>query len=436
MILLTDLATRAQNLRAHYTDFGIFPREMLLHDFTRISFHMMSGAWEFQFLLFALAAVFGVCLLVGYRPRLMTVLSWIFLVSLQNRNYLILQAGDGLLRQLLFWAMFLPLCEKEPRQVFSVATFALLMQLVILYVFTGLLKSGAPWKTDYTAVYNALMLDTFARPMGVWLRQYEMVCRLLTRGVFYLELLGPILFFVPYQFLRFRLFAIACFLGLQLGFVFHMRLGLFPYISTLALIPFLPSEFWDKVPKWKLGFRVSFSGKALFSRLSILKPFLLGFLWVTVLFWNLSTVKDWEISMPHQLRWIAKILRLDQEWAMFAPKPHGSDRWVVAIGKTEKGEAVNLLGNSERAPASVTEIRELGIYEEERWRKYLNNYAMKNYQKQRAPFAAYQCRLWNESHPLSARLASVEIVLYSRETLSQGRRGPLEKRIAWRKNCY
>jgi hypothetical protein len=46
---------------------------------------------------------------LGYYTRLAMFLSWYPVISLHDRNPIILHNGDGVLRLLLFWGMFLPL---------------------------------------------------------------------------------------------------------------------------------------------------------------------------------------------------------------------------------------------------------------------------------------------------------------------------------------
>jgi hypothetical protein len=103
-IILTDLAIRASDLEAHYSNMGVLPLHVLFQytwDPFYFSFHTLSGLWQVQALLFLLAAVVAFCLLLGYKTRAATIISWVLLVSLQNRNTLISQGGDDLLRMLL-----------------------------------------------------------------------------------------------------------------------------------------------------------------------------------------------------------------------------------------------------------------------------------------------------------------------------------------------
>ena len=109
LVVLADLALRARDLRAHYTDDGVLPQAYFLVDKTRWSLHLLSGSAYFQAALFVLAAVFALLLLVGYRTRLATFVTWLLLLSLQSRNWMILNSGDVVLRLTLFWSLFLPL---------------------------------------------------------------------------------------------------------------------------------------------------------------------------------------------------------------------------------------------------------------------------------------------------------------------------------------
>lgn len=70
IIVLLDLAYRATDLKAHYTDLGILPRSALFSgagsEWT-ISIHNISGLLEIQIALFAVHGLVAIELMAGYR---------------------------------------------------------------------------------------------------------------------------------------------------------------------------------------------------------------------------------------------------------------------------------------------------------------------------------------------------------------------------------
>ena len=261
-LVLIDLANRGFWLRAHYTDFGVLPRAALLEtrwDPAWVSAHMLSGAAELQVLLFVLAGIVAVLLLVGWRTRLMTILSWFLLVSVQARNPVVLQGGDVVLRLLLFWGMFLPLGARWSVDAalgqstdsesasghFSVASFAYIIQLCSIYYFSALLKKGGAWLESYDAVYYALALDQFTTPFGDWLFQQPVFHAPLTIGTLGLEAFGWMLVLLPVFTTPLRLVAIVLFCGMHLGMAATMQLGLFSYIMCVAWLALLPGVVWE-----------------------------------------------------------------------------------------------------------------------------------------------------------------------------------------------
>ncbi|MBT6405253.1 MAG: hypothetical protein HOK11_12560 [Rhodospirillaceae bacterium] len=260
VMILTDLILRARDLRAHYTDFGIMPRAVIdgyMHP-ASFSLHLMSGAIWFQALLFVLAALLALMLLAGYRTRSMTVLSWGMLVSLQMRNPMILSGEDNLLILLLFWAMFLPIgarysvdaaldnnSDALPNRFVSIASAALLIQGMSMYLFSALLKSDARWVPDGTAVYFALQLDYLVTPLSLWFREFETLLQGLTYYVWGLELIGPILIFSPIFHRPLRALFQLAFMSMHFGFFLFLQIGLFPFISILMNLTFTQGWVWD-----------------------------------------------------------------------------------------------------------------------------------------------------------------------------------------------
>lgn len=261
LIIIGDLIIRAGYLRTFYTDFGVLPRFVLNENFSSLhwSIHSLSGSAWFQAFLFVIAFLFAIMLLFGYKTRFATIASWILLVSIQNRNPIVLQGGDTLFRMLLFWAMFLPLgkifsvdsflgnFKKDSNQdyVLSFATLGILLQMVFLYFFSALLKTGKEWHSESSAVYYALQIDQFTTPLGYFLLGFPTLLIILTKAVWWIELAGPLLFFSPAYTKFVRTAMVGVFLLLQLGMGLSLRLGPFPFVSSAGILLFLPSSFWE-----------------------------------------------------------------------------------------------------------------------------------------------------------------------------------------------
>lgn len=273
IIVLIDLFGRATFLRIHYTDAGLVPRDMLLasgrlNDW-RWSVHLLGGTTLSQAVLFGFTGLAALALLFGYRTRLMTIIVWVMVVSVQARNPLVLNSADSLLRLLLFWSMFLPLgawwsvdsrritAPSRPGPHFaSVATAGLFLQIAFMYWFTAILKTGDAWRSSGTALYYSLGAAQFATPFGEFLHQFEGLLRILTFGSFGIEVIAPILLFVPIFFGPLRTLGIALIVMLQLGIFLTLYIGFFPLLSAGCMVCLLPGWFWETaVPKIRAVFR-------------------------------------------------------------------------------------------------------------------------------------------------------------------------------------
>jgi len=261
-LLLADLALRARDLTAHYTDAGILPRAALLDTLSVGSFslHLLNGTPAFQTVMFIIAGVFAAMLTLGARTRLAAIASWVLLLSLQNRNPQILSIGDNLLLVLSFWSMFLPLGARYSidqaldRQIgpvrngyFSVATLALLLQGAGVFLFGALLQSDAQWIPDGTALYYALQLDYMVTPFGLWLSEFPDFLQGLTYSVWWLEMVGPALIFMPVFHRTFRTVCLAAFLTLNVGLFLCLEMGLYPMAAVVMTLAFVPGWMWDRL---------------------------------------------------------------------------------------------------------------------------------------------------------------------------------------------
>jgi predicted DCC family thiol-disulfide oxidoreductase YuxK len=294
LIVLFDLAVRASDLSMFYTDMGTLPRSAVIEHFAHpalISVHFMGGMIFPQLLLFLIAALAGLALLVGYRTRAAVFVSWFLMISLQNRNPIVLQGGDVLIRMLLFWSMFLPLGEcfsvdaaldnserGRKMQILSAATYAMLAQMMMLYIFAALSKTGKEWRHDGTALYFALSIDQMRTWFGtLLLHMPPALLRFLTFAVLLFEGFGPLL--LAFSVRSFRAVIVGLFVLMPIGFGMALTLGPFPFACIATVLPFLPSSFWDQLATRTTGgelFTVYYDGDCSFCKRGVylLKTFL------------------------------------------------------------------------------------------------------------------------------------------------------------------
>jgi hypothetical protein len=425
LLLLVDLAGRARLLEANYTDFGAHPRAVALayrEPNLLPSLHWLAGSLRVEAGLFAVAAAVALLLLVGWRTRIATVLSWFLLVSLHARNELVLDGGDHLLRHLLFWSMFLPLGARwslDARQraspladpiVFTPASAALLLQVASVFLVTGLAKTGPEW-TDGTAIRYAIDRRWWTLPVGDWLLAHRWLPELLTPLVRWGEILGPLALFSPLWAIPLRALAIVGLLGLLTGLGLGLRLNLFPFIAGSGLLLFLPPACWDALgrrsavfrripeapPAPRAGWR---RGAATLGHGAVLALLLLLAVWM-----NARTL-DEALSPPPALARIGAALRIEQGWKMYAPSPKHVDVWFEHRGRLANGAPVDL----DRATGGA------GWAEVERaWRDYrfqyqLQKLAATKLQPSLRAYAAWLCRRWNLDRTGGSRLEHVSVV--------------------------
>jgi hypothetical protein len=426
-IILLDLSIRVSDLEAFYANTGVAPLSMIFqykwNDYY-FSLHTISGLWQVQLLLFVLAAICALLLLIGYRTKLFTFLSWLLLLSLHNRNVIILQGGDDLLRMILFWGMFLPWgkrysCDRllsndnsSNTKIFTLATVAYVLQITYLYTGSAMLK-GPEWHTKLDALYYVYSLDQIAYPHTQFLYFYPELLKILTAIAFWFEMLVPVLFFIPVKNNWFRLLAVILIAGFHSFNSFSLLIGLFPAIgiaSSLGLLPAMVLDWIDaKTIRIKAFFAQSFLGIAsLFSnivkwkeatyKMTALGQYVLGVLIIYVLFWNTGNLSFNPYKLADEVRFVGYSLRLDQNWGMFAPGVFKDDGWYVMEAKTSDKRTIDLFHSNDsisyKKPTNIT-----AMFKNDRWRKYSENFIFVTNDFMRGYFCNYYLRKWNKEHP-------------------------------------
>lgn len=194
-------------------------------------------------------------IMVGFRTRTSAVICFLLLVSLQNRNYAILNSGDTLMRCMLFLMMFAPSHVKysvdawiRKRQglpyetKIPVLTIRLLkLQFSIVYLATTFYKlKGHDW-VDGTAVYYTSRLVNFQRVVLPVIFDYPVLVKISTWGALLIEFAMGTLVWVK----EFRIPVLLAGLFLHFMIEVTMSIGFFEWIMMGTYVLFLtPVEFY------------------------------------------------------------------------------------------------------------------------------------------------------------------------------------------------
>ena len=150
-----------------------------------------------------------------------------------------------------FFAFFLPLGQKyslerlwfgaKPQLSYrSVATVAYVVQILLVWFMSGILKTGEQWWDSGTAISMALNLELFATEFSRLWRSWDWFLQPLTYFVLVLEVLAPLLALVPNIWCR--LTGLLALVSLEVGIWLSLEVGLFPLISLISLVRSSPAH--------------------------------------------------------------------------------------------------------------------------------------------------------------------------------------------------
>ena len=255
LLIVADVLLRSRNFTFFYTEEGVVPQAVAqeLSADGAVSIFYYTTDSSVIALLFLLHALIAVQLIVGYKTRLATVLSFLFVVSLDHHNPLVLSYADTLFRLLLFWAIFLPLGERwsidavhadgRPRaRIASLASAAILVQIVYMYVLNGYHKRESALWTGGEATPLIMGLDDTTFLLGEFTRNVPTLLQYGGLTWYYMLLFAWLLLLLRG---RARTLLVAMFVGGHASFALTVRIGAFPYVAIAGLLLFLQSQFWE-----------------------------------------------------------------------------------------------------------------------------------------------------------------------------------------------
>lgn len=263
LLLLKDAIYHLPLARIFYSDSGVVPRAALWDGLARTNRISLMDALSTPWMaaaFFVLWIVVLLGLLAGWRTRLMAILNFVLLLSVQERNIYVLNGADTVFRVMGFWAMFLPMGQafsvdalrrrvaryrltqhpadlRPPTGPRPGAAFPVRMaqiQLALVYVFTGILKlPGEPtaWSRG-EALHYALQLQSLTQVTGDWLVNSGMdwLLRYINYLTLFTEMAFIILVFAPFLQPMLRM------LGLTLGVLLHTGIAITMSIANFSMV--------------------------------------------------------------------------------------------------------------------------------------------------------------------------------------------------------
>lgn len=255
VLMLVNLAVLYPDLALWFTDDGILPfaagREAT-GPFGWSVFWVLPGSAAVVQACFWICTIQTVLLGIGFLSRLNAACVWVWLLSFQNRNPMILDSEDAVMRLVLLCLVLMPcgaawsvdawLRRRSVAKSYRPAVGLRLLQLQMCLIFfaAGLWKlGGQPW-FDGTALYYVGRLDDFFGrfPTPAWIFDTPWVVALLTWSVIAAELAVPLLVW----FRETRRTALLMALCFHLANEYSMHLFLFHWIMLVGWLSFVRAE--------------------------------------------------------------------------------------------------------------------------------------------------------------------------------------------------
>ena len=428
-MLLVDLLYRWRHIEFVFTDNGLFNQKTLVDafgnsiPFTSLHYHTGTNI-GLQSFMFGIAAVAAISLLAGYYTWLATFVSWVLFISLNRRIPASCYGFDDVMRLLLVWSLFLPLGarwsldalqpgrkKRTDSKILSVASAGLLLQVCYVYWFAALWKWHPHWYHGEALQY-ALQIDYSIRPLGQWLGKQTYLLTPLTYATLVVEFFFPFLCFVPWKQDVFRWIAIFAFVGLHVGIAVFMSIGLFPPISIVYWLLFVPESFWNRFFPKSVGSNLERDSDTPRRDLyrSKLASAIAVFMLLLITVHNvvgLPHVKAMGIGLPNQVELLINLMRLDQRWRLYAPTPKIEDGWYSMVAILDDGSQMDVWQN--RAPTLEKPKLVSTMYPDYRVKMALVRAQRKPMSPLWEGTVRYYVRKWNENHPPEKHVAKLVV---------------------------
>lgn len=460
LTILADLICRLPSLVSMYTDDGVITRYVVWLYYEQFalnnweygiwSLHWISGEASLQYALFGVAALAAIALTLGWWTRIATIISWVLLASLHVRNPLILTSGDTILKLVLFWSMFLPLGKIWSldarnnenkyfvgKRYFSFASAGLILQIILMYFFTGVAKCNEYWFSGDAMEY-VLRLDIYILPFGSQMLEYPLLLTLVTYATLFWEVIGIWLLLSWVRNDLARIVVMLAYWSFHIGISMAMSIGLFPFICLMIWLPLLPSRVWQFLLRDSSV--TSTTNSIVQDEPKSLRLVVNSFSVVTILFVALLNISNIENRickqfMPRSIAPLGYWLNLDQRFQMFG-RPPSTNPWFVYEATLRDGTKIDIVRSVMKGEdVAVTYERPERVLlslPNHHWRKLHRNLVNPIRVDFRQSLVDYAVNNWNANHGEERQVVQMRLTCFS-EPIGPGYDGVARNGMIWGK---
>ena len=427
VVLIADLLKfRWPNLEAFYGIDGILPPDMaapvtlgILQDIPNAT--GVHAAFALTLAAYSLYAV-------GFYPRLSGCFALWCLWNIHDRAPLVVATDDQAVICLLAWSLLLPLGEQfsvtrrvPPRQVHSVATCGIVLQVAIIYVSNAMPKTGWTWR-EGVAISFALLEDLWVNPgPAEWLARYADLCRFFTYAVRPAEFSIAFLILCPiFNGITRTLAAVVILLFHGTIFVF-ISVGFFPLITASWALLILPSSVWDASGRRRnLNEWPQDEGRLVPASSVVAAAFLLAILGQNAR----QHFGGMAFRGPTVMDRLSRTSLFRQHWPLYAPNATIVSKWIKVRGQDMAGVSIDLWSSR----PFTYDNKDLS-YQSEPWQnlaaRVMNESPSSQLPRRWARFEFDRWRLLHGERPLR----TVQLVAFERTILAPQRTSPISWRV-------
>ena len=331
-----------------FSDFGYLPRLVLFDSLVRTSRFSIMDSISHTWMavgFFMIWIVVALCLLLGYRTKLFSIINFVIVLSVHERNVYILNGADTVIRILSFWIMFVPLGNyysidalskrfalyrkssniKDLRVndklhttfVFPVRMIQLQISIIYLFSFFEKMK-GESWKNG-EALYYALQLKSLTLPTGDWVFEITPLWVMSALSYFTLavEALFVFLVFFPIGQPFFKLVA------LGMGASFHISIALTMSIRDFSLVMLISYLIFCE-PDWIL--EIDSKMRKSLQKLRLIIPSMNSPLWLLI-----AMTREADIIVDTNVTNHKQIDKFSAIYYQDGNRCQGLDAWVAVV---------------------------------------------------------------------------------------------------------